>query len=268
EVSVAGPHLLRTEAVVLRRHDLGEADRIITLFTAHFGKLRAVAKGVRRPTSKLGGHLELFTRSQILLARGRNLDIITQVETIESFLGLREDLWRAGQAYYAAELLDRLTEDHAENQALFALLVATLDRVANARRPDQAVRLFEVQALDLLGYRPEITRCVKCREPLEPDRTSFSVSDGGALCHACRSSSPSSRVLSPNALKVLRRYQSGDWPTVSRLRLGDELGEELERLLRDYTQYVAETQLKSAAFVTMLRQQGIVTASASLDRHP
>lgn len=265
---MAGAHLLRTEAVVLRRHDLGEADRIITLFTADLGKLRAVAKGVRRPTSKLGGHLELFTHSQILLARGRNLDVVTQVETIDSFLGLRDDLWRAGQAYYAAELLDRLTEDHSENRALFRLLVTTLQRVATARRPDQAARLFEVQALDLLGYRPEITRCVKCREPLEPDRVWFSVSDGGALCRSCRGGSPAGRELSPNALKVLRRYQSGDWDTVSRLRLGDDLGGELERLLRDYTQYVAETQLKSAAFVTALRQQGMVTASASLDRHP
>ena len=260
---MAGSHLRRTEAVVLRRHDLGEADRIVTLFTAHFGKVRAVAKGIRRPTSKLGGHLELFTHSQILLARGRNLDVVTQVETIDSFLGLREDLWRAGQAYCAAELLDRMTEDHAENQALFRLLVSTLARIATTRRPDQAVRFFEVQAFGLLGYRPELTHCVRCREPLEPDWTWISVSEGGVLCQSCRHASPSGRQLSLSALKVLRLYQNGDWSTVNRLRLGDDLGAELEQVLRDYAQYVAETQLKSAAFVTSLRQQGLV-----VDRSP
>ncbi len=255
---MAGPRLLRTEAVVLRRHDLGETDRILTLFTAHHGKLRAVAKGIRRPTSKLGGHLELFTHSQILLARGRNLDVITQVDTLDPFIGLRENLWRASQAYCAAELIDRLTEDHAENQPLFRLLTSTFERVATCRRPDQAVRFFEVQALGLLGYRPEITRCVKCRGALEPDRTWFSVSDGGILCSSCRVSSPACRELSQNAVKVLRLYQSGDWETASRLRIGDDLAAELERVLRDYTQYVAETQLKSAAFVTSLREQGLI----------
>src|SRR5579875_2374665 len=127
---VAAPRLIRTEGVVLRRHDLGEVDRIVTLYTAHHGKLRAVAKGIRRPTSKLGGHLELFTHSQILLARGRNLDVITQVDTLDPFIGLRENLWRASQAYCAAELIDRLTEDHAENQPLFRLLISTFERVA------------------------------------------------------------------------------------------------------------------------------------------
>lgn len=254
---MALPHLTRTEAVVLRRHDLGEADRIVTLYSAHVGKLRAVAKGVRRPTSKLGGHLELFTRSQVLLARGRNLDIITQAETVSAFLGLREDLWRAGHAYYVAELLDRLTEEHSENHALYQLLVATLDRVARARRPDQAVRLFEMRALELLGFRPELRRCVVCRGPLEAEQLAFSPSDGGLICRSCQLSRPTARCLSPNAVKVLRLYQEDAWEMVSRLRLADDLGSELEQVLREQIQFAADVQLKSAAFVSSLRQQGI-----------
>jgi len=254
---VTQPHLVRTEAVVLRRHDLGETDRIVTLFTAHFGKLRAVAKGIRRPTSKLGGHLELFTHIQLMLAKGRNLDIITQVETISSFLGLREDLWRTSQAYYAAELLDRMTEDHSENGALFRLLVATLDRVATVRRPDQAIRFYEVQLLGLLGYRPELHQCVKCRRLLEPDRSEFSPAEGGALCTACRDSSPFARAISANLLKVLRLYQDGDWATVNRLRVEEELASEIEQVLGETIEYAAETKLKSTAFVTSLREHGM-----------
>ncbi len=258
---MASPHLVRTEAVVLRRHDLGEADRIVTLYTAHVGKVRAVAKGIRRPTSKLGGHLELFTHGQVMLARGRNLDVITQVETLSSFLGLREDLWRAGHAYYVAELLDRMTEEHAENAALYRLLVTTLQRIASAPRPDQATHLFEVQALDLLGYRPELRRCVRCRGLLRPDSISFSAGDGGVLCASCQPPGSLSRALTANALKVLRLYQDGDWDTVHRLRLGDDLRVEIEQTLRDYVQYVAESQLKSATFVASLRQQGLISGS-------
>lgn len=258
---MASSHLVRTEAVVLRRHDLGEADRIVTLYSGHYGKVRAVAKGVRRPTSKLGGHLELFTHVQVMLARGRNLDVITQVETLSSFLGLREDLWRAGHAYYVAELLDRMTEEHAENAALYRLLVTTLQRVATAQRPERAAQLFEVQALDLLGYRPELRRCVRCRGALQPDSIAFSAGDGGVLCESCRPSGPLARALSANALKVLRLYQDGDWETVNRLRLGDDLRSEVEQMLSDYVQYVAESQLKSITFVAALRRQGLATAS-------
>jgi DNA repair protein RecO (recombination protein O) len=256
---LAPPHLSRTEAVVLRRHDLGEADRIVTLYTLHQGKVRAIAKGVRRPTSRLGGHLELFTRSHVMLARGRNLEIITQVDTIEPYMGLRADLWRAGLAYYVAELVDRMTEEHSENAALYDLLTRTLDRLASGRRPDHAMHLFEVQALGLLGFRPEFTVCVRCREPLEPIDNGFSFSAGGAVCQLCRARETGSRGLSPNALKVFRLYQNGDWATLDRLRVDVTLGEEIDQTLRLYVQYIAETQLKSAGFVASLRREGLVS---------
>jgi DNA repair protein RecO (recombination protein O) len=254
---VAPPHVVRTEAVVLRRHDLGEADRIITLYTSHAGKVRAVAKGVRRPTSRLGGHLELFTHSRLMLARGRNLDLITQVETVDPFIGLREDLWRAGLAYYVAELVDRLTEDRAENQALFQLLVTTLGRIATERRASLALNHFELQMLSLLGYRPELRVCVGCRKPLEPIDNSFSLSSGGVLCPECSNLDPMARRLSANALKVLRLHLADDWTTANRLRIDATLADELEQTIRAYGQFIAETQLKSADFVATLRRDGI-----------
>ncbi len=255
---VAPPHLVRTDAVVLRRHDLGETDRIITLYTSLRGKVRAVAKGIRRPTSRLAGHLELFTHCRLMLARGRNLDVITQVETLESFVGLREDLWRTGLAYYAAELVDCLTEDHAENQALFDLLVRSLGRLAMSPRPAEALHHFQLQALGLLGYRPELQVCVHCRQPLQPVENAFSPASGGVLDPACRATDPSARPLSPNALKVLRLYLADDWATTSRLRLPRSLVDELEQTIRSYVQFIAETQLKSASFVATLRREGLV----------
>jgi len=118
--------LYRTEAIVLRRSNFGEADRLLTLYTPEWGKLRVIAKGVRKPTSRKSGHLELFTHSRLLVAKGRNLDIVTQAETLHSFRPLREDLLRTGWAYYAAELLDRFVEEGIEDRPLFNLFLATL----------------------------------------------------------------------------------------------------------------------------------------------
>lgn len=254
---MTAPHLVRTEAVVLRRHDLGEADRIITLYTASAGKLRAIAKGVRRPTSRLGGHLELFTRCQVMLARGRNLDLITQVETVDPHLGIREDLWRAGLAYYAAETLDRLTEDRGDNPPIYSLLVQTLDRIATSRRPNHALHYFLIRLLGTLGYRPELQQCVQCRRELQPVENGFSPLTGGALCADCRPFDPAARRLSVTALKVMRLYQTGDWDAAERLRIIPSLADEIEEALRGYVQHIAESKLKSAGFVATLRDEGL-----------
>jgi DNA repair protein RecO (recombination protein O) len=125
------PHSYSTEAIVLKRSDLGEADRILTLFTPGKGKIHAVAKGTRRPISKLAGHVDLLCRSQLQLALGRNLDIVTQAEGRENFLHLRADLWHMTCGFYLAELVDRFVEDHTQHYDIYVLLLETL-RYLNA----------------------------------------------------------------------------------------------------------------------------------------
>src|SRR6266436_9792619 len=115
-----------TEAIILKRTDLGEADRIVTLFTPGKGKYHAIAKGTRRPVSKLAGHLELLSRSQLQLALGRNLDIVTQAEGRENFLHLRSDLWHMTCGFYLAELVDRFVEDSTLHPDIYHLLLETL----------------------------------------------------------------------------------------------------------------------------------------------
>src|SRR6266566_4800361 len=115
-----------TEAIVLKHMDLGEADRILTLFTPHKGKVHVIAKGTRRPISKLAGHLDLLNRSQLQLALGRNLDIVTQAEGRENFLHLRTDLWHMTCGFYLAELVDRFIEEHTQHANLYHLLLETL----------------------------------------------------------------------------------------------------------------------------------------------
>ena len=154
------PRVYKTPAIVLRQRKLGDADKIITLYTASYGKLDAVAKGVRRLTSRLAGHVQPLNHGSYLLAHGRNLDIITQAQSIETFQPLRDDLGRLSYALYAAELLDRATEERAENFAVYRLLLDTLRRVATRNDIDVVLRYSDMSLLMQLGSRPGLRRGV------------------------------------------------------------------------------------------------------------
>lgn len=252
---MTAPRVYQTEAIVLKRIKLGEADRILTLYTADLGKIKAVAKGTRRPKSKLGGHVELLTHSLLMLARGRNLDIITQAQTIDNFLALKDDLGRISYSLYILELVDSFTAEHIENRRLFNLLLDTLHQLSEAKDGEPVLRYFELHLLDHLGYRPRLQQCAGCDAPLQPATNFFSSSQGGALCHDCGYQEPIARPLSLNALKVLRLWQECDYATASRVRINSQLSSELEQVLREYIRYLLERQLKSTAWLDKLRQE-------------
>lgn len=269
--------LYRTPAIVLKRQDFGEADRILTLFTPALGKLRAIAKGVRKITSRKSGHVELFTYSNLLIAKGRNLDIVTQAETIMPFRALREDLSRITYAYYIAELVDQFTEDRDENRSLFDLLLATLQAVGETDDLRRTARFFELRFLDAVGYRPELFRCAQCTKEIQPVDNFFGLEAGGVLCPDCivniaggrrpelvdgpalwergaqYAGSPSTvRPLSLNALKVLRFMQRESPAVVEKLRIHQATHRELERLMHHYLTYLLEHDLKSVEFLGTL----------------
>jgi DNA repair protein RecO (recombination protein O) len=250
------PKVYKTNAIVLRQRKLGEADKILTLYTPNLGKLDAVAKGVRRPRSKLAGHVEPLTYSTLLLARGRELDIVTQAQTLEVFLPLREELERTGRALYVAELVDRFTPERQESYPVFRLLLETLRRLAGEDGLDIVLRFFEMRLLDHLGYRPQLEECVACGKPLEPLTNNWSAESGGVTCPACARGLAVARPLSLNALKVMRLLQAGDYRDVARVRVTPTLGAELERHLREYLLYVLERDVRSARFLDTLRRSG------------
>jgi len=161
------PRTYQTGAIIIKKIKLGEADRILTLYTPHLGKIQAVAKGVRRPRSKLAGHLELLTHSLVSLARGRNLDTIIGSQTINSFLLLKSDLQLTSYALYATELVEQFTADHIENYPLFRLLLETLECLCQAGNKELVLRYFELHLLNEVGYRPQLQQCVSCHMPLD-----------------------------------------------------------------------------------------------------
>ncbi len=199
-----------TDAVVLRRGPFGEHGVLLTLFTPDQGKVGAIAKGVHRPASKLSGHLEPLLHVRLLLARGRNLDIVTQAQIIHPFARLREDLYRTAAAWYAVELIDHLSEDHQENRSLYDLLLGLLGRLDGDAPPDVLLRFFDMRLLAFLGYRPALWRCAQCGSSSEAASPLFSPIGGGLHCGECAPGAPDIVRLSREALNLLRLFQVGN----------------------------------------------------------
>jgi len=263
---MAIPRLYKTEAIVLRQRKFGEADRILTLFTPTYGKLDAKAKGVRKTTSRMSGHLQPLNRCMVQLAQGHTMEVVAGCDTLESFQPLRDDLGRLSRALYAAELADRFLPERVENVSTYRLLVDTLRHLQGTtsagevdsstdRGQDIAVRHYEMKLLERSGFRPELGRCLGCQQALQPVQNFFSPVAGGTYCRSCGAGAAGSRALSVNGLKVLRLLQRASYKEVEGLNLPPALAEEVERHLRSYIVCVLERDVNAAAFVERLRRE-------------
>ncbi len=244
----------RAEAVVLRHNDWGEADRLLVLFTRKLGKIRAIAKGVRKPRSRKAGHLEPFTRVDLLLARGRDLFIVTQAETVKVYLPIRQDLLLVGYASYIVELLDRFIYEEGENRAIYRLLTDTLERISTHPNPEVAVRYYEVRLLDLVGFRPQLFKCVKCEAEIQAEDQFFSAEQGGVLCPACGNGVPGARPIRMLPLKYLRHFQRSSYNKSSRAPITPGVNHEMEVLMQHYLAYLLERGLNTPSFIRRVKR--------------
>lgn len=245
--------VFRTEAVILRRQDLGEADRLVVAYSPDRGKLRLVAKGVRRLISRKAGHLEPFSRTSLLIARGRELDIISQAEAIEIYPALQRDLERVGQASYVVELIDRFTLDEGGSRPAYGLLLETLGRLAEGRPASAVLRYYELRLLELMGYRPEFFRCVQCAGEIRPEAQFFAPALGGVLCPRCGRGPATARPLSLEALKVLRHYQRSGFEAAAAPNLRPAVRQEVEGHLEVYLNHLLERKLNSPRFLRQVQ---------------
>lgn len=259
--------LYQIEAIVIRRREQGEADRVLTLCTP-LGKRIVIAKGVRRVRSRKAGHLELFTLTRLVVARSRSSwDVVTQAETVRAYAPLRGDLVRGSHARYIAELYDRFVAEGEGGRPLFDLLRRTLDYLCDAepgREMALLVRACEQRLLGLVGFRPEWDRCVGdgCGQPLEPQgREPFGLDPGrgGALCPTCYRAARGQREvlpLSPGALRLLRACQRQPFARLREYPATSALLGEVERAARHYITFHLEQDLRSGVFLRRVRQEG------------
>ena len=238
--------LYRDEAIVLRTPKLGEADRIITLLTRQHGRVRAVARGVRKTSSRWGSRLEPFTHVDLMIAEGRTLDVITQAETrtpFSSWLGDDYERYTAGTAML--ETADRLaTEDTEPMLQQFLLLVGGL-RAMTAREhgPGQVLDSYLLRSLAVAGYAPSFDHCVRCGD--EGPHRWFNPSAGGVMCASCKL--PGSATPSAATLVLLGALLAGDWPVVDTSEPRQR--KEASGLVAAYLAWHLERGLRSLAYV-------------------
>jgi DNA repair protein RecO (recombination protein O) len=195
-------HLYRDTAVVLRTYKLGEADRIVVLLTEEHGKIRAVAKGVRKTTSKFGARLEPMSHVRLLLAQGRELDIVSQAETVETLAPMMVDLDHLTSGIAVLEAADQMSLEREPQPHLYRMVVGAL-RTIGERSGPLVVPAFYWKLLAAEGVAPELDACVRCGE--DGPLVAFDMDQGGVLCRACRTGAP----LSEDALEVMRMILGG-----------------------------------------------------------
>jgi DNA repair protein RecO (recombination protein O) len=236
---------------VLRKLDYGEADRIFTFLTQTHGKVGAIAKGVRRPESKLGPSLELYGHVDLLLAKGRGeLDVVAQVSRIPGYR-IEGDMVAMAHAALIAELAERVCEDRHPLDGVYELTVSSLSELAHEPDPRRASAWFLMTALDLLGYAPQLLDCASCSRPLAARPAPFSPDAGGFLCELC--ALPSMEPVPLAAIKVLRLMGAGDLTTYRRLKLDSALMNSIDGVLQSQLEHHLDRRLKSLAFLNQLR---------------
>lgn len=261
------PPIYDTEGIVLHTSPLGEADRLLTVMTPNLGKLRVTARGVRKPTSKLGGHLDHLTRSSMTIARGRNLDTITGADSRETFGDIKNNLYRLSQAIYLTELVDLINPLEAPNPESYTLFLNGLRILSTNDDLDLVVRYTELQILNVAGFLPEFWHCVECHSELTPSQHLFSPIAGGVVCLSCRDRSEDSIRISLNALKLLRFLSTAKLSTAISLRVKFELHREVSDLMARFLRRIFDRDLRSTTFVRLVnRPSSNRTNSANLSK--
>jgi DNA repair protein RecO (recombination protein O) len=263
------PRRYTTEAIVLSRFDLGEADRVLTLITPGIGKLKAIAKGIRRPTSRLGGSLEPFAELNLLLARGRTFDVVTEVHVGHAWLSLRDSLESAATAWYLAELADRSLEERHAAEPLYLLLRRAYELLDAGMAPGRVARWYEMHLTDELGVRPELDRCVECDRVLEAEEAFRWVPPlGGVLCQRCPGPPASRTALSLEALKLLKAYQRLDVEALAALRQAATIEREVESAMREFIRFALERDARSLAFLDEVRMPRLAALTDAIAEAP
>ncbi|GAC1366846.1 MAG: DNA repair protein RecO [Actinomycetota bacterium] len=227
--------LYKDEAVVLRTMRLGEADRIVTFVGRSQGKIRAVAKGVRKTKSRFGGRLEPFTQVSLVMWRGRSdLDIVTQVEAVEAHRGIREDLDRFALGQMMLEAVDRVVQEKEPAPRIFNLLIEGLRGLTTTASP-LVPAWFLLRLSGVAGFAPSLSDCTECGAP----GTWFSPGQGGAVCRGCRTAGATE--IAPGVLKLLHDLVvEGAW-----MKTDPAVAAAAARLARSYAEYHLERRLRS-----------------------
>jgi DNA repair protein RecO (recombination protein O) len=237
--------LYKTQGIILRTHKLGEADRIITILTSTHGRVSAVAKGVRKTKSKFGCRLEPFTHVDLLLYKGRNLDIVTQAEIINSFAGIRDSFERISYGSAMLDLVNKVAIEEERDIPLYNLLLKSLQVLSRSNKNLRLLLIaFDIKLMAISGYKPKLERCVICEAKLGVSMR-FSFEWGGLACSECAGADRNSIAVTPATVDLFIRLLRLPLDAIVDLDVIARIEDELYLLMRDYVTYYIQSKLKS-----------------------
>lgn len=237
-----------TQGIIIKRTNLGEADRILTIFTERFGKIKAIAKGVRKRKSRLAGYLEPYMLIDLQVHEGKTFYIITGAGIVNGYPILRSDLKRLSEVYYAAELLNEITKEDESHQNIFDLFVEMLNILEKSYDP-LILKYFELKLIEFSGFKPELYNCVHCKKRLCPGQNYWDLTEGGVTCADCQSKTKHGKSISDDAIKLLRLIETSDFGHLRQIKAAEKIKIELGRILSNYIENILEKKLKSTSFL-------------------
>lgn len=244
-----------SEALVLKQFDLGESDRIITFYTRNMGKVRAVARGVRKPKSKISGLVLPFSYNRVTFYRGRSLDRINHIESIYFFSSLREDLDLMAYASYMAELVEKVGMEDQANELLFSLLLTSFHQLIQVDKDnlEYVELIFNLRLLKILGFAPRLLNCVHCGSSVDTARKNyFDIRQGGIVCSTCHSVE---KELTGESLQIMKKILGG-FDSALKLKISERARQELVKLISSFLLYHLDLRLKSLDFLHMIKDLG------------
>jgi DNA repair protein RecO (recombination protein O) len=259
--------LYKTRAVVIGRRAFGESDRLVDFYSRDHGKVRGIARSARRPRSRFGSALELFTLGEMVFFDSGRSELVSvdHFDIVRSFVGVREHLERLGQGAWAVEVVSRLCADRDPQPALFALLVRTLEAMETSRRPARVAVCFGLRAVDLLGHRPRIDRCVSCGRLHPFPDAALDMTAGGLVCAACRPGADAIPI-SGGLVGTVKRLRALSWQEALHLHLAATLDAELSTVLEGLVARLMGRYPLSSRFLTQTRR--FLSSVAELDPDP
>ena len=245
--------LYKTNCIILRCRNLGEADRVLTVFSEDRGKFEAAVKGARRPRSRFVGNTLPFNYLKAMFLSGKSLDSLSQAELVHSFAALREDLIKMPYATFWAELVDGFLPEKVESKEIFLFLLAAFVTLEKTAEPGLLHLAFEARLLNALGYQPELESCLSCGRPIEglplDGAAYFSVAAGGVLCEDCRGAGVNLIPIPRATLTQMIQLGITDLRELAGLAVQTAERRLAERILRDFIEFRLERPLKSQAFL-------------------
>ena len=246
--------LYQTTAIVLRSTPYGESDRIVTLYTLDFGKMKGIAKGAKRSRKRFANTLEIGSYIQVAFFEKETQDLVRldHSELIRPFGSLREDITKLAWASYFIELVNELTAERIKNKALFKLLVFFLNLIDQGMLEEEIQRVFEVRLLSLLGYQPHLDHCTRCQKFLSDEKFFFGIREGGVLCPSCAAHLPGLVPISLGTVKTLLLAQSLPLEKVRRLSFSPQSSKESRAVLSVFLREYLGKELKSKKFLEQI----------------